>query len=209
MPRDCAVCKERPGGDNGLRFPFRRELCHADGAFGWRRRQRRSAAPCRAYARSQLRFTLASGLSTRRCALLTLTRRAHAALSSGPSGAGLSDAGLRLSLSVLVLGVPAWLLGGALPAGARALERDDAGSRATLARGFAWSMLGAALGIAAVSISLRAALGERRTFWSAWCAGALGWAAAAALAGRASKQPAQGAHTSWCGSMNATTGARL
>ena len=74
---------------------------------------------------------------------------------------------LRLVLALLVLGVPTFLMGGTLPAMARAAERRDDAAR----RGVAWlyglNTLGAVLGAFVSTFVLLEILGVRRTVWVA------------------------------------------
>lgn len=89
---------------------------------------------------------------------------------------------LRLLLSALVLAVPTFLMGGTLPAVARAVESESDAGRRYLAVLYGFNTLGAVLGAVATTFLLLESLGTHKTVWAA-CAlnvlvalSALAWA---------------------------------
>ena len=78
--------------------------------------------PIRLYARLELGIALSAALTP---LLLWITRKAYVAL-GGTSVLGLlGGTTIRLVLSALVLAVPTFLMGGTLPAAAKAVQADD------------------------------------------------------------------------------------
>ncbi len=74
---------------------------------------------------------------------------------------------VRLLLSVLVLGVPTFFMGGTLPAAARAVETDDDRGRRNLALLYATNTFGAVTGALVSTFYLLEHLGNRLTLFSA------------------------------------------
>ena len=74
---------------------------------------------------------------------------------------------VRLALSALVLIVPTFLMGGTLPAAARAVSSDEDVGRRGLALLYGCNTLGAVLGAALSTFFLIEALGNRTTLWAA------------------------------------------
>jgi predicted membrane-bound spermidine synthase len=107
---------------------------------------------------------------------------AGGATTLGPVGATL----LRLLLSVLILGVPTFLMGGTLPAAARAVEGDADPERRRVATLYGVNTLGAVAGAVATNFVLLEVLGTRMTLWCAALVNALVGMTARALARRAS-----------------------
>ncbi|HEY8073316.1 MAG TPA: fused MFS/spermidine synthase [Labilithrix sp.] len=81
----------------------------------------------------------------------------------GTSGATL----LRLVLSVVILGVPTFLMGGTLPAAARAVEREGDPERRRVATLYGVNTFGAVVGAVATNFVLLEVLGTRITLWCA------------------------------------------
>lgn len=75
--------------------------------------------------------------------------------------------GLRLALSVLVLGAPTFLMGGTLPAAARAAASDGDARRQTTALLYGVNTLGAVSGAFVTGFFLLEIFGTRRTLWLA------------------------------------------
>jgi len=73
---------------------------------------------------------------------------------------------VRLLLAALVLGVPTVLMGGTLPAAARALESDDDAARTTVALLYGVNTLGAVAGSLFSSFYALQVLGTRETLWA-------------------------------------------
>jgi spermidine synthase len=90
-------------------------------------------------------------------------------LASGGSAAlGSGGATLvRVLLSVVVLGPATFLMGGTLPAAARAVERNDDGARRNVATLYGVNTLGAVLGAMLANFLLLEVLGTRLTLWMA------------------------------------------
>ena len=74
---------------------------------------------------------------------------------------------LRLLLSALVLAVPTFLMGGTLPAVARAVESESDAGRRYLAVLYGFNTLGAVLGALATTFLLLEKLGTHQTVWAA------------------------------------------
>ena len=80
---------------------------------------------------------------------------------------------LRLVLSVLVLGPSTFLMGGTLPAAARAVEREGDGARRRIATLYGVNTLGAVVGALLANFALLEVLGTRSTLWAAALVNAL------------------------------------
>ncbi len=74
---------------------------------------------------------------------------------------------IRLLLSAIVLGPPAFLMGGTLPAAARAVERPDDEGRQRIATLYGINTLGAVVGTLASNFVLVEVFGTRMTLWLA------------------------------------------
>ncbi len=99
--------------------------------------------------------------------LVKLARALYVAL-GGTSALGAPVAtATRLLLAVLVLGGPTLLMGGTLPAAARAVETDADGGRTQLAVLYGANTLGAVLGAALSNFLLLEVMGTRLTLWLA------------------------------------------
>lgn len=90
-------------------------------------------------------------------------------LASGGSAAlgGAGAAVVRVLLSVVVLGPATFLMGGTLPAAARAVERDEDGARRSVATLYGVNTLGAVVGAMLANFLLLEVLGTRLTLWMA------------------------------------------
>lgn len=133
--------------------------------------------PLRLYGLLEIGITLSAALSP---ILLVVVRYAYVGLggswSLGPIGGLL----IRLALAAFVIGVPAFLMGGTLPAAARSVgSRADRGRR-RLALLYGVNTLGAVLGVSLATFGFLEHLGTRGTIWIA--AGLNATAALAALA---------------------------
>jgi spermidine synthase len=102
---------------------------------------------------------------------------------------------LRLLLSALVLGLPTFLMGGTLPAVARAVESESDAGRRSLAVLYGCNTLGAVIGALATTFLLLESLGTHKTVWAA-CAlnllvalAAFGWARESGGAGAVRDKP--------------------
>lgn len=141
----------------------------------------RSPSPLRFYANLELGIALSSALTL---LWLGLARSAYIAL-GGSLALGVGGATLvRLLLSLLVLGVPTFLMGGTLPAVARAIETAADGERRGVAIAYGMNTLGAVLGCLLADFVLLEALGARRSLLLACALNVLVALAAHALAAR-------------------------
>jgi spermidine synthase len=100
-------------------------------------------------------------------ALVWLANTVYVA-SGGSASLGVAGASvLRLLLTVLVLGPATFLMGGTLPAAARAVERADDGARRSVATLYGLNTLGAVTGTLLANFLLLEVLGTRMTLWIA------------------------------------------
>lgn len=128
------------------------------------RRADREPSPLGFYARLEMGIALAAALSP---VLVWLVQKIYLGL-GGSARLGLAGGTVtRLVLATLVLSVPTFLMGGTLPAAARAVERSaDAGRRA-VGLLYAVNTLGAVLGTLLTTFVALEVLGIRKTIWEA------------------------------------------
>lgn len=128
------------------------------------RRADREASPLGFYARLEMGIALAAALSP---LLVLLVQKIYLGL-GGSARLGLAGGtAVRLVLATLVLFLPTFLMGGTLPAAARAVERSaDAGRRA-VGLLYAVNTLGAVLGTLSATFVTLEVLGIRKTIWEA------------------------------------------
>ncbi|WP_223646308.1 fused MFS/spermidine synthase [Corallococcus sp. EGB] len=130
----------------------------------------RQAKPLAFYANLELLIAASAALSP---FLVEAVRAIYIALGGTPvMGLGLGTV-VRLVLSLLVLAVPTVLMGGTLPAAARAVLSDEDPHRRDLALLYGVNTLGAVTGAAASTFLLLEVLGNRTTLWSACLLNAL------------------------------------
>ncbi|RKI67588.1 spermidine synthase [Corallococcus sp. AB049A] len=130
----------------------------------------RQTKPLAFYANLELLIAGSAALSP---FLVEAVRAIYIALGGTPvMGLGLGTA-VRLVLSLLVLAVPTVLMGGTLPAAARAVLSDEDPRRRDLALLYGVNTLGAVTGAAASTFLLLEVLGNRTTLWSACLLNAL------------------------------------
>lgn len=124
----------------------------------------RSRNPLGLYARLEMGIAVAAGLTP----LLAAAIR-HLYLSwGGSSTLGLTGStAVRLALAAVVLGVPAFLMGGTLPATVRAVTASRDIGRRGLGLLYAVNTLGAVLGALSTTFVAIEHLGIRRTIWVA------------------------------------------
>lgn len=124
----------------------------------------RQRSPLRFYGGLEAGIALAAGLSPW---LVILIQKVYVAL-GGSGSLGLAGGSLvRLVLSALVLGIPTFLMGGTLPALARAVEQaSDTGRRRTGLL-YALNTLGAVAGALVTTFWSLEHLGIRTTIWAA------------------------------------------
>jgi spermidine synthase len=118
--------------------------------------------PLRFYAHLELAIAISAALSP---LFLWAARAAYLALGGSAVLGNFSATGLRLLLAALVLGVPTFLMGGTLPAAARAVETDADEGRGNLALVYGANTLGAVIGVLLSTFWLLEQLGNRSTLW--------------------------------------------
>jgi spermidine synthase len=128
------------------------------------RRADRHPSPLGLYALLEAGIAVSAGLSP---LLLALAGWIYVAL-GGSARLGLAGSSVvRLLLSGLVLGAPTFLMGGTLPAVARAVERRTDFGRRTVGLLYAVNTLGAVLGALLTTFFALETLGVRKTVWVA------------------------------------------
>jgi len=142
------------------------------GFGGWRigARADRHARPLALYARLELGIAVSAALTP---AWVWLAREAYIGLGGATV---LGDAGAtvaRLFLSTLVLGVPTVLMGGTLPAAARAFVTADDRGRRGVGLLYGANTMGSVAGAALATFVLLEALGTARMLWAACAVNAL------------------------------------
>lgn len=127
------------------------------------RRVDRSPNPLRLYAMFELGISAACVASP---FLIELVRGIYFSL-GGQEALGISGATIvRLLLSTLVLGVPTFLMGGTLPAAARAATAAGDQARSSVGWLYGLNTIGAVLGALAGTFVLLERLGNRETLWA-------------------------------------------
>lgn len=122
----------------------------------------RTGSPLSLYGRLEGAIALGAGLSPW---LVEVVSWSYIGLGGSAQLGALGGTLVRLLLSGVVLGVPAFLMGGTLPAAVRAVERgSDAGRRVT-GMLYAINTLGAVLGTLLTTFVLIEQLGVRKTVW--------------------------------------------
>ena len=140
------------------------------GGLYFGRRVERSAQPLQFYANLELAIAASSALTPW---LLRLARGVYIAsggsIALGPAGATL----VRLLLATVVIGGPVFLMGGTLPAIARAVETREDFTRRGVALVYGVNTLGAVLGCLLASFALLEIFGSRLSLWIACLLNAL------------------------------------
>ncbi len=136
------------------------------GVGGWLfgRRAERSANPLQLYAHLELAISAAAAASP---FLVTAVRALYILSGGSQSLGGLGATVVRLLLTVLVLGPTTVLMGGTLPAAARAVESAGDASRRRVAVLFGLNTFGAVVGVAVSTFLLLEVFGNRGTLWLA------------------------------------------
>ncbi len=128
------------------------------------RRADRHPSPLSLYAGLEAGIAVSAGLSP---LLLAAVERLYVAM-GGSARLGLAgSSAVRLLLSLVVLGLPTFLMGGTLPAVARAVERRADFGRRTVGLLYAVNTLGAVLGVLLTTFFALETLGVRKTLWIA------------------------------------------
>ncbi|HEY3055085.1 MAG TPA: fused MFS/spermidine synthase, partial [Thermoanaerobaculia bacterium] len=121
-----------------------------------------SAKPLAFYGTLEILIAISAAISP---LLLWLIRKFYIAL-GGSVALGVGGATVvRLILAALVLGLPTFLMGGTLPAAARAVESDDDRGRRNLALLYGTNTLGAVTGTLLSTFYMLEHFGNRRTLW--------------------------------------------
>jgi spermidine synthase len=124
----------------------------------------RSANPLRFYANLELMIAASAALTP----LLVYLARQIYIVTGGSVVMGMTAATLvRLVLAAVVLAIPTLLMGGTLPAAARAVEREGDVSRRELALIYGMNTVGAVAGTLLSTFVLLELFGTRRTLWVA------------------------------------------
>lgn len=124
----------------------------------------RHPAPLRLYAQLELGIAAACAISPW---LITATRLIYSQL-GGQTTLGVTGATLvRLLATVIVLGLPTVLMGGTLPAAAKAVVGEDDKQRRGLGLVYGFNTLGAVVGAFACTFLLLQTFGTRTTLWLA------------------------------------------
>jgi spermidine synthase len=124
----------------------------------------RARRPLGLYANLELLISLGAAVTP---LLVELARAAYVALGGTVALGMVGGSAVRLVLSALVLAVPTLLMGGTLPAAARAAETADDVRRRALAVLYGLNTLGAVAGAAASTFLLFEVFGTRTTLWLA------------------------------------------
>ncbi|MGZ8866840.1 MAG: fused MFS/spermidine synthase [Thermoanaerobaculia bacterium] len=120
----------------------------------------RKRAPLAWYGQLELGIAASAALSL---LLIVLARKIYISL-GGVVSLGLPGATVaRIVLSIIVLGLPTFLMGGTLPAAARAVENDADSGRRRLALLYGMNTLGAVAGALLSTFVLLETLGNRKT----------------------------------------------
>src|SRR5262245_28087690 len=135
-----------------------------------------STSPLQMYGRLELAISASAILSP---LLVQLVRGIYIAI-GGQDTLGILGASIaRLLLSSLVIGLPTFLMGGTMPAAARAVTAADDESRTSVGWRYGLNTLGAVLGALLSTFVLLERLGTREPLWAAaainLCNGFLAW----------------------------------
>lgn len=132
------------------------------GAVWLGRRAQRTANPLRMYAQLELGIALTAAISP---FLVFVARSAYLGV-GGSSVLGAAGAtALRLALTPLVLGAPAVMLGGTLPAVSRVVTDSEDAGRKSLALLYGVNTMGAVAGVLLSTFVLFEGWGMQRTLW--------------------------------------------
>lgn len=150
------------------------------------RRADRQSDPLAYYARMELGVALAATLSP---LLVDVARTVYVALGGQLSMGFVGATAIRLLLATLAIGMPTFLMGGTLPAAARAVTTSTDENRRDLAILYGVNTLGAVLGALGSTFFAIELFGTRLTLWLAaavnLCLSAVAWRLARACARRA------------------------
>jgi spermidine synthase len=134
------------------------------------RRVEKSANPLAFYAHLELAIAALSAFTPW---LLSAARAVYVASGGSLALGGAGASVLRLVLATLVLGVPTFLMGGTLPAMARAVQTEEDTARRGVAAIYGVNTLGAVCGCLLANFALLEIFGSRHTLWIACLLNAL------------------------------------
>ena len=118
------------------------------------------SAPLAWYGILEISIAISAAISP---VLLVLIRKLYIAMGGSVTMGNAGATIVRLLLATLVLGIPTFLMGGTLPAAARAVETDDDRGRRNLATLYATNTLGAVTGTLLSTFYMLEHFGNRRT----------------------------------------------
>ena len=136
--------------------------------------------PLALYARLEIGIALSAAVTP---LLIWLARAVYVSIGGSVELGATVATIVRLVLSVIVLGTPTVLMGGTLPAAAKAVETDDDIKRRYVALLYGTNALGAVTGAFVSTFFLIEAFGTRRTLWLACVVNLLVAGVARSLAG--------------------------
>lgn len=128
------------------------------------RRADRSTNPLALYGKLEVGIAVTAALSP---FLLVLARSVYIWSGGSVAFGPLLASGIRLLLAILVIGLPTVLMGGTLPAAARAVETSEDRGRRRFAVLYGFNTLGAVTGAVAATFGMLEHLGNRKTLWTA------------------------------------------
>src|SRR5688500_15341500 len=128
------------------------------------RRADRSLNPLALYGRLEAGIAATAAISP---FLLLLARNVYIWSGGSMAFGPLLASGVRVLLAALVIGLPTVLMGGTLPAAARAIESSEDRGRRRLAVLYGFNTLGAVTGAVAATFGMLEHLGNRKTLWTA------------------------------------------
>jgi spermidine synthase len=153
------------------------------------KRADRHPSPLALYGNLEIGIAVASGLSPW---LVVLVEKVYITLGGSAALGLLGSTVVRLLLAALVLGLPTFLMGGTLPALARAVNRASDQGRRVVGLLYAVNTLGAVLGALLTTFFALEELGIRKTIWIAALLNLLVALAARNMARTLEPTPAQG-----------------
>jgi len=134
------------------------------GSYFLGRRADAAGRPLGFYGKLELGIALSAAATP---LLLGLARAVYLAAGGTPRMGVVGGTAVRLVLSALVIGLPTFLMGGTLPAVARALERESDRRRRWVAALYGGNTLGAVTGALLTTFWLLESAGIRRAIWGA------------------------------------------
>ncbi|MBI1949165.1 MAG: fused MFS/spermidine synthase [Deltaproteobacteria bacterium] len=140
------------------------------GGLVFGRRVERAERPLVLYANLELGVAASAALTP---LLVDLARAVYLAMGGSEALGGVGSTAVRLALSTVVLGVPVVLMGGTLPAAARAVTHASDVGRRGLAVLYGVNTLGAVAGVLLATFAFLEIFGARQALWIACLLNAL------------------------------------